>query len=139
MNTFHLDIITPERIAFSDEVNMVTVSSKDGVIGILPHHTPLFTRLVEGEVKITKGDEEIYLAIGGGFMEVTGYKVEILVTEAYHAHEINEQEVIQAKKRAEEALNKKPSGSELMEAQALFKRSTIALKIFGKRKHPRVS
>ena len=134
MFTFQLEIITPERIAFSDQVEMVVAPSASGIIGVLPHHEPLFTRLIEGEIKINKNGEEFYLAIGSGYMEVSGEKVVILVTSAYHADEINEQEVLAAKKRAEEALVSKPSGSALFEAQALFRRSMIALKVLHKRK-----
>lgn len=135
MSTFQLEIITPERIAFTDEVEMMTVPSASGVIGVLPHHVPLFARLVEGEVKITKKGEESFLAIGGGFLEVTPAKVVILVTAAMHAHEINEQEVLQAKKRAEEALKTKPTGVEYIRAAALFRQAEIALKVFKKRKY----
>lgn len=138
MATFHLDIITPQRIAYSDEIDMVTAPSVMGVIGILHGHVPLFSRLVEGEVKITKKNEDMYLAIGGGFLEVTPGKVVILVTAAYHAHEINEKEVIMAKKRAEEAIAAKPKGSALIEAQAVFRRSEIALKVLRRRKLPTV-
>lgn len=129
MSSFLLEIITPRRIAFSDNVEMVTAPSTGGTIGILAHHAPLFTRLVEGELKIIKKEEEFFLAIGDGFLEVNPEKVTILVTSAYHAHEINEQEVSLARKRAEEALLVKPKGSELIEAQTLFKRSVIALKV----------
>jgi F-type H+-transporting ATPase subunit epsilon len=134
MSSIHLEIITPEKIAFTDEVEMVTVPSADGIIGVLPKHAPLFSRLIQGEVKILKKRDEIFLAIGGGFMEVTPEKVIILVTEAYHAEEINEQEMMMAKKRAEEALSQKPTGSALIEAKAMFQRSVIAMKIVGKRR-----
>ncbi len=133
-----LEIVTPERIAYSDKVDMIIVPSLDGQIGVLPHHVPLFSRLTEGELKIVKGEEEIYLAIGGGFMEVTASKVMILVTEAYHAHEINEQDVLSARKRAEEALKEKGHPDGLIQAQALFKRSTIALKVLSRRKRSSV-
>ncbi len=132
--TFLLEVVTPERVAFSDQVEMVTAPSLMGIIGILPHHIPLFTRLVEGEVKINKEKEELYLAIGGGFLEVTPLKVVILVTEAYRANEINEQEVLAAKKRAEEALAAKPTGDALIQAQSLFKRSNIALRVLHRRR-----
>lgn len=135
MADIQLEIITPEKIAYTDKVSMVSAPSSDGTVGVLPHHVPLFTKLVEGEVKILKGNEEIYLAIGGGFMEVTLNKVVILVTAAYHADEINEQEVTLAKKRAEEALKSKPTGEALIEAQNLFRRSVVALKVFNKRHH----
>ncbi len=142
MSSFLLEIITPKKIAFSDQIEMVTASTSTGIIGVLPHHVPLFTRLVEGEIKISKSNEEIYLAIGGGFMEITKDKVIILVTEAYHADELNEEEVLAAKKRAEDALSAKPEGAALLEAQSLFKRSVIALKVLRRRRgtvgHPPV-
>lgn len=137
MSTFFLEILTPERVAYSDQVEMLTAPSTSGVIGILPHHIPLFTRLKEGEIKIVKDRQEYYLAIGGGFLEVTPEKVTVLVTEAYHATEINEQEVLAAKKAAEEALAQKPTGEALLSAQASFKRSLIALKVLRRRRHPR--
>ncbi|MBI3379547.1 ATP synthase F1 subunit epsilon [Candidatus Gottesmanbacteria bacterium] len=135
MSTFHLEIITPERIAYTDEVEMVTAPSSSGIIGILPHHVPLFTKLRQGEVKITKKGEESYLAIGGGFLEVTPEKVVILVTAAFHAHELNEQVVKEAQKRAEEALKSKPTGGEFLQAQALFRQSEIAMKVLKRRKY----
>ena len=69
MKTIHLEILTPEKVAFTDQVTMITASSSSGQIGILPGHIPLFTRLIEGEVKITKGLAVSYLAIGSGFLE----------------------------------------------------------------------
>lgn len=137
MSTFLLEIVTPAKIAFSDQVTMVTAPSASGMIGILAHHVPLFSKLIEGEVKIAKGNEEFYLAIGGGFLEVTPEKVILLVTSAYHADEINEKEVEEAKKRAEEALRTKPSGAAFLEAQSLYKRSIIALKVANRRRSNR--
>lgn len=134
MSKYLLEIITPDRIAFSDQVEMLDAPTSTGIVGILPHHVPLFTTLTEGEVKIVKEGEELFLAIGGGFMEVTPEKVVILVTQAYHAHEINEQEVLAAKRRAEEALSAKPTGAALAEAQSLFRRSVIALKILHRKR-----
>ena len=136
MKSLHLEIITPEKVAFSDSVNIITAPSADGQIGILPEHVPLFAQLVEGEVKITKDDHVFYLAIGGGFLEVTKNKAVILVTSAYKAEEINEAEVLQAKKRAEEALKEEPQGEALIAAQTQFRRSQIALKVMRRRRKP---
>lgn len=118
---------------------MVTAQSADGMIGILPAHVPLFTRLVESEIKIIKDNEESYLAIGGGFLEVTPEKVVILVTAAFHANEINEQEMLAAKKRAQEALAAKPTGEALLSIEAMIRRSEIALKVFHRRKSGRTN
>lgn len=137
MNTFLLEIITPERIAFSQEVEMVTAPSATGEIGILPKHVPLFTRLVEGEVKIKTQKDETYLAIGSGFLEITPKKTILLVTSAFHANEINEADMVKAKKSAQEALLSKPEGEALAAAEALIRRSEIALKVL--RRHGKKS
>lgn len=129
MTSFQLEIVTPEKIAYSDDVEMVTLPSSTGEIGILAHHVPLFSRLVEGELTIKKGKEEMYFAIGGGFVQVGVEKVTILVTSASHADEINEAEVLSAKKRAEEALKGKSDKTGFIEAEEAFRRSVIALKV----------
>lgn len=134
MNTLHLEIITPDRIAYTDDVDMVVVPSTMGTIGILPRHVPLFAQLTEGELKIRKGSEEFFLAIGGGFLEVTKAKVSILVTRAIHARELNEQEILKAKKEAEEALTRKPSGKELIAVQTLYRQSLVDLRLLRRRK-----
>lgn len=137
MVTYLLEIITPDRIVFSDQVEMVTATSSMGTIGILPQHVPLFSKLVQGEVKISQNSKEFFLAIGGGFIEVTKDKTYILVTEAFRAEEINEQEVIKAKKRAEEAIRDKSSGMSLSEAQSIFHRSELALKVLHRHRNSR--
>ena len=134
MKTLNMEIITPDKQAYQNQVNSVTAPASSGQIGILPGHMPLFTKLVEGEIKISKDNEEIYFAIGGGFLEVINDRVEILVTSAYHADELNEAELIEAQKRAKQALSEKPSGGALIEAQAQFRRSQIALKVLSRRR-----
>jgi F-type H+-transporting ATPase subunit epsilon len=134
MGSFLLEIITPEKIAFIGEVIQITAPSTSGMIGILPNHVPLFTMLTEGEVILKKENDEIYLAIGSGFLEVTPKKVTLLVTSAYNANEINEKEVMEARERASEALKQKVTGQAYIEAQSLFRRSEIALKDLRKRK-----
>ena len=134
MSTFLLEIITPQRIVFSEQVQQVSVPSSSGQIGVLAHHVPLFSELVEGEVKVVRERDEIFLAIGGGYIEVTPQKVSILVSVAYKADEINEKEIMEARKRAEEALKQKPQGQALIEAQQMLVRSSIALKLLEKRR-----
>ncbi|OGG19911.1 ATP synthase F1 subunit epsilon [Candidatus Gottesmanbacteria bacterium RIFCSPHIGHO2_02_FULL_40_13] len=137
MSTFLLEIITPDRVVFSDQVEMVTATSVMGTIGILPQHVPLFSKLVQGEVKISKDNKDFFLAIGGGFIEVTKDKTYILVTEAYRAEEINEQEILKARKRAEEAIQDKSNLMTLSEAQSIFRRSEIALKVLHRHRSSR--
>ena len=133
---FFLEIITPERLAYKDEVDMVIAPSAKGVVGILAHHVPLFSRLIEGEVKVMKGDDEYYLAIGGGFMEVTRERVSILVSRAVHAKELNEAEIKKAETRALEAVKQGVTGVELQQAQSQLRRSFFEMKVFRRHHRP---
>lgn len=134
ISTLDLTIITPFGVAFSDQaITSVNVPSTEGYLGILPHHTSLFAQLTEGELKITKGGEDIYLAIGGGFMEILNNKVTILVTRAIHADKLNEREILEAQQRAEQLLKEKPTGEVLAEAQSLYRRSLVDLKVIRRK------
>lgn len=130
----HLEIITPERIAYSEDVDMVIVPGADGRLGILPNHMPLFAQLTDGELKIKKQGEEYYLAIGGGFVEVTREKVIVLVTRAKHADELNEEQIMHAKQEAEAALKRPVSPEERLTIQVALRRSLLDLAILQKRR-----
>src|SRR5690242_9817698 len=100
MVKFLLEIITPARQAFSEQVDMVVVPTTSGIVGVLAHHEPLFSSLTEGEIKISSAGKEYFLSIGGGFMEVGKDKVSILVSRAVHADELNEAEIKKAQQAA---------------------------------------
>lgn len=134
MNTFLLEIITPERLAFAEPVETVTVPTENGQIGVLHGHVPLFTALTEGEVKIQQRDKEYFLAIGGGFMQVSKQKVSVLVSRAVHADEINEAEIKRAQEAAKDAIANQAKGIELANAQAVLRRSMLELKVLHKRR-----
>ena len=85
-----LEIVSPERRAFTDEVDMVIVPGIDGQLGILPHHTRLITALGTGELRIKKGGTEQSLLISGGFVEVRPDKVIVMADLAEHSDEIDE-------------------------------------------------
>jgi len=135
MDTFTLEIITPQREVLHKVVDSVTVPTKNGQIGVLSHHVPLFTALTEGEIKISEGNKEMFLAIGGGFMEITKQKVSILVSQAYHAHELNEAEIKKALVSAKEVIANKGKGTELLDAQSILRRSIVELKVLKRVKH----
>ncbi len=130
---FLLEIITPQRRAFSEQVDAVSVPSQTGTLGVLAHHEPLFCSLVEGEIKITSGTKEFFLAIGGGFMEVIEGKVSILVSRAVHAEELNEAELKRATEDAKKAIANAGKGIELSSAQAMLRRSVLELKVLQRR------
>jgi len=131
---FLLDIITPERQAFSKQVTAVTVPTVNGTIGVLPRHVPLFSALTAGEVKITEGNRNYFLAIGGGFMEVTVNGVTILVSRAVHADELNETEIQKARDAAQQVIARKTQGTEFHDAQAILRRSLLELKVARRRR-----
>lgn len=127
---FLLDVITPERRAFSEKVDSVSVSTPDGTIEVLAKHEPLFTQLVDGEVKIVSGGKTFFMAIGGGFMEVRPKgEVTILVSRAVNADEINESEIKKAMDSAKDLIAKKATGEELRAAVAVLHRTMLELKV----------
>ena len=133
---FLLEIITPERKAFAEEVDMVSVPSENGTLGVLARHAPLFTSLVEGEVKIVADKKEYYLAIGGGFMQVLKDKVIILVSRAIHADELNEEQIARAEKEAKELISKAEKGLERAQAQTILRRTLLEMKVLKRRRRP---
>lgn len=130
----HLEILTPDRKAFIGEVDEVVVPGVNGTMGILPRHVRMFSQLTDGEVKIKKQGEEIFLGIGGGFVEVHNNAVSILVTRAVFAQELEEQEIINARKQAQEILSHKVTEEERRTAQLIFRRSLIDLRLLRRRK-----
>ncbi|HLE59040.1 MAG TPA: F0F1 ATP synthase subunit epsilon [Candidatus Limnocylindria bacterium] len=99
-----LEIVSPERRAYTDEVDMVTVPGIDGELGILPHHTRLISALGTGELRIRKAGTEQILLISGGFVEVRPDKVIVLADLAEHSDEIDEAKAVEARREAEAKL-----------------------------------
>ena len=127
--TIKLEIVTPEAKIFSDDVDMVTLTGGEGEMGILPQHMPLMTQLVEGEINVRKGAENIFLSVGDGFVQVTGEKVSILTDMAVRAENIDEAAAEQARKNAETRLAQKVTDEEAAQLQAAFAHATTQLKV----------
>jgi F-type H+-transporting ATPase subunit epsilon len=121
MSTFLLEIVTPERTVFAEEVDMVIVKGVAGELGILPNHIPLVTPLKIAPVKAKQGNTEKLVAVHGGFMEVRKDKVVILAEFAELPGEIDVERARRAKERAEARLTAK-SQDELD-----FRRAELAL------------
>jgi F-type H+-transporting ATPase subunit epsilon len=134
MAGLRLEIVTAERLVYSDEVDMVIAPGIEGQLGILPHHAPLMTMLEPGELRVKKSGEEISIAISGGFLEVLQNKVEILADTAERAEEIDIARVEEAKQRAEEQLKLRPPGADLVAAEAALRRSLAQLKVVERRR-----
>jgi F-type H+-transporting ATPase subunit epsilon len=102
-NTLKLEIVTPEGVALSEVVDMVTVPGVDGELGIYPQHVPLMTQLVPGVVVARKGDQEITFAVSEGFVEITANRVSLITDLAVRAG-ADEAEAEAARLRAEARL-----------------------------------
>lgn len=110
--TLRLEIVTPEARAYSDDVELVVLPAVEGEMGVYPQHIPLITQLKPGELVVTKGGKQIALAVGEGFVEVTGEKVSVLVDMALQESEIDEKAVEEAIARAEARLKEQHVGDE---------------------------
>jgi F-type H+-transporting ATPase subunit epsilon len=129
-----LEIVTPERLIFSDLVDYVGAPGIDGELGILPLHCPLITILQPGELRIKKEEEEILVAIGGGFLEVRPERIIVLADLAERDELIDAQKAAEAKQHAEEALADTNSMIDKSEAEAALRFELARLKVVEKRK-----
>jgi F-type H+-transporting ATPase subunit epsilon len=102
--TLIVEIVTPERIVYTNEVEMVVAPTIDGEIGVMPLHAPLVGALKAGEVRIKYGNTVEWFAISGGYVQVHEDKVIILADDAEAASQIDVQRALQAKERAEQRL-----------------------------------
>ena len=134
MAGIRLDIVTAERVVYSEEVDSVVAPSSEGQLGILPHHAPLMTTLREGELQIRKGGEEFFLAISGGFLEARPDKIIVLADTAERVEEIDIARAEEAKRRAEERLGQLDTTADAARAEAALRRSLMRLKVVGKRR-----
>jgi len=134
MSSIRLDIVTAERVVYSEEVDVVVAPGVEGQLGILPHHAPLMTTLREGELRVRKGGEEFSLAISGGFLEVRPDRVIVLADAAERDEEIDAARAEEAKRRAEEQLSRRAPGVDTAQAEAALRRSLIRLKVAERRK-----
>ena len=76
--TLKLEIVTPEGKSYSDDVEMVTLPGVEGEMGIFPQHVPLVTQIAAGEIIARKGGRDEFLAVGEGFVQITGERVAIM-------------------------------------------------------------
>jgi len=118
------------------DVDSITVPSADGEITILHNHTRLFSLLNEGIIKIKTKNKEDFLSIGGGYLETDGKTTTILVSKAFHQHEIDQKLSEKAVEEAKKILSKSVDEKERKEATSILRRSLIDLKLL-KKKAPR--
>jgi F-type H+-transporting ATPase subunit epsilon len=132
-----LEIVTPEKVIYKGEVDEIIVNTADGEIAVLPHHVNLFTKVIPGELTLKIADKEQYLAITGGFLEVSQNKVTLLADYAVHAEDIDVEKALEAQKRAEEILKKRKEGvseQEFAVARGELGRAILELHIANRRR-----
>jgi F-type H+-transporting ATPase subunit epsilon len=136
MSTLRLEILTVERRVFDEAVNMVVAPGVEGVLGILPRHTPLLTALTYGELEVKKeGEPDRFFAIGGGVMEVQPDHVIVMADSAERADEIDVDRAKSARQRAEDLLTAKAGKAEdFAYAEAALHRSDTRLKVAQRRR-----
>ena len=133
--TLKLEIVTPEARTYSDDVEMVTLPGVEGEMGIYPQHVPLMTQVVPGEIAVRKNGQDFYLAVGDGFVEITGERVAILTDMALRFDQIDEIKAEEARRRAEARLAEHIDDEECAAVQAALANATAQLNVKRRRQH----
>jgi F-type H+-transporting ATPase subunit epsilon len=129
-----LEIVTPERLAYSDEVDAVVLPGSEGEMGVLPHHAPLLATLGIGELRIRKGGAEEAFAIVGGFVQVRPDKVVVMAETADMASEIDIEKAQEARREAERALESGfHEGADLSIARAQLQQALLRIRLAERR------
>ena len=137
MSPIRLDIVTAERLVYSEDVDLVVAPGIEGEMGILPQHTPLMTILNAGEMLVRSGAEEFSLAISGGFLDVRPDRIIVLADSAERDDEIDLARAEEAQRRARERMSSPSPDIDAARAEAALRRSLVRLKVAQKRRRRR--
>jgi F-type H+-transporting ATPase subunit epsilon len=133
MATLKLEIVTPEATAYSEDVEMVTLPGSEGELGVYPNHVPLLTTLNPGELRVLKGGKETFLAIGEGFVEITGTSVSVLTDMALKPAAIDESAAEAAVARAQAAMKEDLGKEECAAVTASLQKALAQLHVKRRR------
>ena len=136
-NTIHVDVVSAEEQIYSGEAEFVILPGVMGELGIYPRHTPLFTQIKPGAVRIKvpgQAEEELVF-VQGGFLEVQPHAVTVLADTAIRAKDLDEVKALEAKKAAEEAMLNKSSKEEIAHAEAELASALAQLQAIRKLRH----
>ena len=134
MATLKLEIVTPEKTAYSEDVEMVTLPGSEGELGVYPNHVPLLTTLNPGELRVLKGGRETFLAIGEGFVEITASTVSVLTDMALEPAVIDESAAEAAVARAKAAMKDDLGAEEVAAVQASLQKALAQLHVKRRRR-----
>ena len=124
-----IEVVTIERLVYSEEADLVLAPGVEGQLGILPKHAPLISRLESGALVIRKDGRDEVLAIGGGFMEVLADRVVVLADSAELAEEIDVRRAQAARERAAQLVRQKLGRIEAAQAELALRRSLTRLRV----------
>ena len=131
--TLKLEIVTPEKTAYSEDVEMVTLPGSEGELGVYPNHVPLLTTLNPGELRVLKDGRESSLAVGEGFVEITGDAVSVLTDMALEPAAIDEHAAEAAVARAQKAMKEDHGSEEIAAIQASLQKALAQLHVKRRR------
>ena|SRR5512147_2533098 len=136
-STMKVDIVSAEEQIFSGDVEFVVLPGVEGELGIYPRHTPLFTQIRPGAVrmKVPNQEREELVFVQGGFLEVQPHTVTVLADTAIRAKDLDEVAVLEAKKAAEEAMARKTTKEEIAAAEASLATAMAQLEAIRKLRH----
>ncbi len=135
MGKLHLEVVTPENVMVSQEVDIVVAPGSLGEFGVLAGHVPFLSGLTPGELRYTSGSESERFVVTSGFVEVSENRVSVLVDAAERAATIDVQRAREAKKRAEERLAKERAAGDIdyLRAEAALKRAIARIRVGEKK------
>jgi F-type H+-transporting ATPase subunit epsilon len=129
-----LEIVTPEKLVYTDEVDAVILPGSEGELGVLPHHAPLLSLLGAGELRVRKGATEESFAIVGGFVQVRPDKVVVMAETADLAAEIDIERAQEARREAERALEAGfVEPADLAQARAALQSALVRIRVAERR------
>ena len=131
-STQKLDIVTPERKVFSDDITFLIAPGVEGEIGILPRHAALITPLKPGLLRFDHEGNRVIMTVSGGFMEVRDSRITVLATAVERLDEIDGDRAEAAKLRAEQRLANKTPDIDVVRAELALKRAVNRLKAIGR-------
>ena len=136
-NTVKVDVVSAEEQIFSGEAEFVVLPGIMGELGIYPRHTPLFTEIRPGAVrmKLPNQEREELVFVQGGYLEVQPRHITVLADTAIRAKDLDEAAAIEAKKAAEEAMQNKTSKEEIAQAEAELSSALAQLEAIRKLRH----
>jgi F-type H+-transporting ATPase subunit epsilon len=131
--TLRLEIVTPDATAYSEDVEMVTLTGAEGELGVYPNHVPLLTTLKPGELRVVKGGKVTYLAVGEGFVEIKGDAVSVLTDLALEESKIDVNAAEAAVTRAKAAMEEDHTAEEVAAIQATLQKALAQLHVKRRR------